>query len=112
MSNAKPAISTMLVMSSAFPTESKAYLIALLFVEFLILRAFKYFVKKWTVSSITIPKVIPVTTESDKPTWPTKIPQIPKPITAGTRLATRLTSQWKVTLKKIARLLKLKIWQM
>ena len=44
----QPAISTILVMSSAFPTESKAYLIALLFVEFLILRAFKYFVKKWT----------------------------------------------------------------
>ena len=57
---------------------------------------------------MTIPKVIPVTTESDKPTWPTKIPQIPKPITAGTRLAKRLIKPMEIYFNDNAKIIEIK----
>ena len=46
--------------------------------------------KKCTVSSTTIPSVTATTTATDKPTSPTKYPQIPNAIAAGNKFGIKL----------------------
>lgn len=88
----KPAINTIEVTKSAVPTVENAYLTASSELRFNSLRALRYLLKKCTVSSTTIPSVMPTTTESARPISPEIMPHKPNAMPAGTRFGIMLIS--------------------
>ena len=76
------------VTTSAVPTAVNAEITASLAFNPSSLRANWYLDRKCTLSSTTIPRANPVTTETAKLTWPTSKPQTPNANAIGKRFGT------------------------
>jgi len=102
-----PATKTNVVTVNADPTCLKAYWIAAPASKFCSRLPLKYLLRKWIVSSTTMPSVMLTTGARDRTTYPIINPQMPKAMPIGMRIGSRLMKPILNDLRTITRMVEI-----